>query len=113
MKFFVIPVGVMLIGIACHDLFHTLFHPAGRGALSDRVGRTIWFICRKLSTPQRDCITHAGPVAILAIMMMWVLCMVFGFSFLYYPFIGTQFALAPGLDPARHRGYLDALNVSL
>jgi hypothetical protein len=113
MKLWLILPGLALIGVALHDLFHTLFHPAGRGALSDRVGRVVWFVFRRLSNVNRDYITLAGPVAILAIMLMWVLCTVIGYSFIYYPFIGAQFALAPGLDAARHHSYLDALNVSL
>jgi hypothetical protein len=38
---------------------------------------------------------------------------VIGFSIIYMPYIGSQFALAPGLDPARHHSFLDAVNVSL
>src|SRR4051812_35676983 len=113
MKVWLILPGLALIGVAMHDLFHTLFHPAGRGALSDRVGRVVWFVFRKLSDYKRDYITLAGPVAILCIMTMWVLCTVFGFAFIYYPFMPSQFALAPGLDAARHQGFIDALNVSL
>ncbi len=105
--------GVLLIGVGLHDLFHTLFHPAGRGALSDRVGRVIWWVFRRISNFHRDYITLAGPVAILAIMVMWVLCITVGFALILFPFIKTQFALAPGLDPQRHQGFLDALNVSL
>src|SRR4051812_28372181 len=113
MKVWLILPGLALIGVAMHDLFHTLFHPAGRGALSDRVGRVVWFVFRKLSDYKRDYITLAGPVAILCIMTMWVLCTVFGFAFIYYPFMSSQFALSPGLDAARHQGIIDALNVSL
>jgi hypothetical protein len=113
MMVWLIAPGLLLIGVAVHDLFHTLFHPAGRGALSDRIGRVVWFMFRKISSVKNDYITLAGPMAILSIMAIWVLCVVFGFSFIYWPFIGSQFALAPGIDPAKHQGYVDALNVSL
>src|SRR3954454_12187006 len=113
MKVWLILPGLALIGVALHDLFDTLFHPAGRGALSDRVGRVVWFVFRRLANHGRNFMTLAGPVAILSIMVMWVTCMVFGFAFIYYPFMHNQFALAPGLDPSRHHGFMDALNVSL
>jgi hypothetical protein len=113
MAFWWIVLGVFLIGVAAHDLFDTLFHPAGRGALSDRVGRVVWFVFRRLANHGRNFMTLAGPVAILSIMVMWVTCMVFGFAVIYYPFMHNQFALAPGLDPSRHHGFMDALNVSL
>ncbi len=112
MRAWLILPGVFLVGFALDDLFHTLFHPAGRGALSDWVGRAVWFIFRKLSDHKRDYITLAGPFAILSIMLMWVLSMVVGFAFFYYPFM-RHFVLAPGLDPAHHRGFFDAINVSL
>jgi hypothetical protein len=73
----------------------------------------IWFVFRRVSTDRRENLKLAGPVAILCIMFMWALCSVFGFAFIYYPFMHTQFALAPGLDAARHQGFMDALNVSI
>src|SRR3954468_1978125 len=113
MKVWLIVPGLALIAVAIHDLFHTLFHPAGRGALSDRVGRVVWYVFRRVSDYKHDYITLAGPVAILSIMVLWVACVVLGFALIFFPFIGTQFVLAPGLDAARHHGFMDALNVSL
>ncbi|HWR15929.1 MAG TPA: hypothetical protein VN577_13965 [Terriglobales bacterium] len=113
MKLLLLVPAFALIGLAVHDLFHTLFHPAGRGAVSDRVSRFVWRIFRSISTPHNGYITLAGPVAILAIMAMWVILSVFGFALLYYPFIATQFALASGLDPQLHKSFTDAFNVSL
>jgi hypothetical protein len=113
MKLFLIILGLAMIGAALHDLFHTLFHPAGRGAMSDWIGRAVWCMVRKASNIKATWITLAGPYAILMIMLSWVAWVVCGFTLIYYPFIGTQFALAPGLDPARHQGFFDALNVSL
>jgi hypothetical protein len=109
---FIVP-GVLLIGVAALDLFNTLFHPAGRGAMSDRVGRVVWYLIRKLAKYRPALITLAGPFAILLIMVMWVLCMLLGFAFIYAPFLSTQFTMAPGLDISGHQGFLDALNVSV
>jgi hypothetical protein len=104
--------GLCLILAALHDIFRTLFHPAGRGALSDWVARFVWNIFRTVSSRNPRSIILAGPFGILAIMGIWVVLIVIGFSLIYLPYIGS-FALAPGLDPARHHSFLDAVNVSL
>lgn len=113
MKLWLILPGIAMIGAVLHDLFHTLFHPAGRGALSDWLSRSVFYIVRKFSEHKVSRLTLAGPFAILAIMMTWVAAMVVGFTFIYYPFMATQFTVSPGLDIAHHHGFLDALNVSL
>jgi hypothetical protein len=113
MTLWLIAPGVLLIVVAAHDLFDTLFHPAGRGAMSDWIGRMVWFAVRRLAKYRHGLMTLAGPIAILSIMIMWVLFMVLGFAFIYAPFMHNQFSLAPGLDPSRHHGFVDALNVSL
>ncbi len=102
-----------MIGAALHDLFHTLFHPAGRGALSDWLSRGVFCVVRRFAKGKVSRITLAGPFAILTIMTTWVVWVVIGFTLIYYPFMGTQFVLAPGLDAARHHSLLDALNVSV
>jgi hypothetical protein len=81
--------------------------------MSDRIGRVVWYFVRRLAKHRSNLITLAGPFAILSIMVMWVLCMVFGFALIYAPFMHTQFAFAPGMDPTRHQGFFDAINVSL
>jgi hypothetical protein len=113
MKVWLVIPGIALIVAALHDLFHTLFHPAGRGAISDWLSRAVFCVIRKFAKRKVERITLAGPLAILTIMLTWVAWVVFGFAFLYYPFIATQFVLAPGLDLARHHSFLDAFNVSL
>jgi hypothetical protein len=105
--------GFVCIAVALHDVFHTLFHPAGRGAMSDWLAGFVWKIVRALSHNKRERITLAGPFAILTIIGIWVALIVFGFAFIYRPYIAGQFTVAPGLDPAKHRSFLDALNVSI
>lgn len=105
--------GLLLVITALRDIFQTLFHPAGRGALSDRVARVVWKLFQTVAHHKYQAITLAGPFAILAIMAIWVVLIVMGFSLLYMPRMSSQFALAPGLDPAQHHSFLDAVNVSL
>jgi hypothetical protein len=105
--------GFVCIAVALHDVFHTLFHPAGRGAMSDWLAGFVWKIVRALSHNKRERITLAGPFAILTIIGIWVALIVFGFAFIYRPYMAGQFTVAAGLDPAKHRSFLDALNVSI
>jgi hypothetical protein len=105
--------GVACLSFAVSDIFHTLFHPAGRGTTSDRIASVVWKLVRRAAQGKHERITLAGPLAILSIMVAWVLLIVFGFAFIYLPHIASQYAVAPGLDPAKHKTFLDAFNVSL
>src|SRR5207248_2636096 len=80
---------------------------------SDAVAAATWKIVRSLSRHKPERITVAGPLAIFNIMATWVLLVVFGFAFIYAPHMATQYAVAPGFDPQRHKTFFDALNVSL
>lgn len=112
MKFVYIVVGVFLIGSALHDVFHTLFHPAGRGAMSDYAARVVWRIFQPIARRRYSAITLAGPFAILTIMGLWIWLTVLGFALIYMPFIQTRYVFASGM-PEHHRNFIDALNVSL
>ena len=101
-----------MIGIVCHDIFHTLFHPAGRGAFSDRISRVIWSLIRALAKIWRRLITLGGPLIFISIVSAWAFLIAFGFALIYRTDM-QAFAVAPGMDPAKHTGFADALNISL
>ncbi len=105
--------GLAMIGVAFHDLFRTLFHPAGRGALSDWLARGVWRTCRAITRKGWNIITFAGPYAMLAIIAAWVSLIVLGNALIYWRFLGSHFVMAPGLDIHHHSGFFDALNVSI
>jgi hypothetical protein len=105
--------GIFLVGFAAFDVFHTLFHPVGHGSISDAIGRYSWKLFKHLARGNIGRLTTAGPSIILLVMVSWVSLVVFGFSFIYFPYIGNQFVVSPGLNPANHKSYFDALNVSI
>lgn len=109
---FCIAVGALSIGVALHDVFHTLFHPAGRGAMSDYAARAVWRIFRPIARRKHDSITVAGPAAIITIMALWVALIVIGFSLIFTPYIESRYVFASGI-PEHHRNFADAFNVSL
>jgi len=111
-KFVSLAAGLLLIAIALHDVFHTLFHPAGRGAISDYAARAMWKIFRPIAKRRYGAITLAGPFAFLTIMGLWLWTTIFGFALIYTPYIQTRYVLASGI-PEHPRNFMDALNVSL
>lgn len=106
--------GVALVCVVAIDVFGTLFHPAGRGALSDWISKLVWRFMRQLAIrTSKRLLTLAGPFAVISIIGTWLVGTILGFALIFAPFMSTQFALAPGLDAARHHTFLDAINVSL
>jgi hypothetical protein len=112
MQIFAIAIGVVLIGTSCHDVFHTLFHPAGRGALSDLMSRFIWKGVRAVAKRRRGMITLGGPLIFLGIVSTWALLIIFGFALIYWANLNV-FAAVPGMDPSRPKTFFDAFNISL
>jgi hypothetical protein len=106
-------IGLALIGAALHDMFHTLFHPSGRGAMAEFISFRLWRVWRQLFTAQHSRLSLAGPVAFLATVFVWALMIVLGFALIYHPFLGREFVMAPGLDIRDHQTFFDGFNVSL
>src|SRR3954471_24917498 len=104
-------VGTLLILAGLWDVFQTLFHPAGRGALSDWITAGVWRAAR--ATKKTSLLMIAGPVGLIAVISAWVTLVALGFALVYWPHLGRDIAFAPGLDPNRHQGFFDAINLSL
>ena len=106
-------IGLLLVAAALHDMFHTLFHPSGRGAIAEFISFRLWRIWRRLFPSQHGSLSLAGPLAFLITVAAWGLMIVLGFSLIYHPFLGREFVMASGLDIRDHRTFFDAFNVSL
>jgi len=103
-------IGALLLLFALQDVFHTLFHPAKQGDISDWIARLIWRILRRLS-PQ--VLSFAGPLAFVAAVLYWVLSVIIGCALIYLPALPGSFAFAPGINPAAYKSVLGAINLSL
>lgn len=110
MRIFLTVAGLLLVLLALWDVFQTLFHPAGRGTLSDWVADLVWRGARRF--PSERLLTTAGPLAFVAVVAVWLALVILGFSLVYWPQM-ARIAFAPGLDPAKHKTYFDALNLSM
>lgn len=102
-------VGGLLVAFAIRDMFHTLFHPAKQGTISDWIAASIW---RGLRYLRPASLTFAGPGAFLSIVGYWTGSIILGFALIYLPAMPKTFAFAAGLDPNRFLGLLGALQLS-
>lgn len=104
--------GVALIVIVLRDIFHTLLHPAGTGALSSQGLRYAWRVFRPVGRRHPGMLALAGPVLLLLVVAMWTVGLIFGWALLLWPYLPEQFLLSSGLEPAANAGFRDALYLS-
>ena len=102
--------GIALIGIAIRDIFETLFHPVGRGALGRRIVRGVWAGFGRL-TGRRGPLAIAGPLAYVAVLLTWTTMLVVGWALIFLPHVPEGFTYDPGID--QHAALTDALYISL
>ena len=57
--------GALLVLVALRDVFDTLFHPHGRGVVSETLIRAVWRITRGLVRGNHRVLSLAGPVAFI------------------------------------------------
>jgi hypothetical protein len=74
--------GALVVTAVGWDIAVTLLHPAARGPLGDRVNRVAWGLVRATSRTPRT-LSYAGPLAIAANMVMWVVGLWVGFALVY------------------------------
>ncbi len=105
--------GVLLIALALRDIFDVLFHPLGRGMIARRVVRAVAAAARRAPHENGTPGLLAGPVSYIVVVGTWAGLLVVGWALVFMPQMPQGFHYGPGLDPARHAGFLDAVYVSL
>lgn len=101
--------GGLLVFIALRDIFHTLWHPSGRGALSQWLMRRVWRSARAGGRLGG----LVGPLGMVVVVVVWVLLVVVGWALIYAPHVPSGFVFGGGLDVADRGGVVDALYLSL
>ena len=102
--------GVPLIVAVLRDIFHTLWHPSGRGALSALVTTMVWRTLRVSGAAPRR---WEGP---LACWPSWAPGRDSSFSAGHSstgPHVEAAFSYSPGLRAGTRSDFLDALYLSL
>ncbi len=106
-------VGIALIAIALRDVFDTLFHPHGRGVISERLTRFIWRLSHAAVADRTHLLSLAGPIAFLLVVLSWVTLVVVGAALVIAPHMPEGFAYANGLREARGGDLADSIYLSL
>ena len=105
--------GVVLIALALRDIFDVLFHPLGRGMIARRVVWGMASLARRRPGRSGTLGLLAGPLSYIAVIATWAALLTVGWALVFLPQMPQGFHFDPGLDPATHSGFLDALYVSL
>ena len=89
--------GVALIALGLNEVFHTLLHPTGRGRFSHLAARTTWRLSSSLGRRGR---TVAGPLAAVAVVTVWSMLQIVGWTLVYLPWVPDGFAYSDQIDAA-------------
>ncbi len=104
--------GATLVLLAVRDVFDTLFHPQGRGIVSQTVIRQVWRGMRAAARGNHAGLSLAGPLAFIAVIVVWGGLVCFGFAFILWPFFPEDFAMSgAAVGGGGHFG--DALYLSM
>ncbi|MBN1529375.1 MAG: two pore domain potassium channel family protein [Thermoleophilaceae bacterium] len=103
-------VGLGAIGVACRDIFDSLFHPEGRARIGRTVSRAVWLMVRRPARGRPGALALAGPLAMIAVIATWALLLVTGWALVYLPHVDDGFRVA---GRAGGGDLVDALNISL
>jgi hypothetical protein len=101
-------VGAVLVLVALRDIFHTIWHPSGRGRLSRRLMGAVWRLGRR----RRALGQLTGPLAMVVVVLVWVLLILLGWALVYWPHLPGGFVFGGSLDPTSRAGLLDAVYLS-
>lgn len=77
-----IAAGALIVAVVGWDIALTLLHPAARGPLGERANRAAWGLVRAISRSRR-LLSYAGPLAMAANMVLWLLGLWLGFALIY------------------------------
>jgi hypothetical protein len=105
--------GIALIGLTLRDIFDVLFHPLGRGMIARRVVRSVAAVARNMGRGNGTVGLLAGPLSYVSVVGSWAMLLAVGWALIFLPQLPQGFTFGPGLDPAEHSGFFDALYVSL
>jgi hypothetical protein len=104
--------GVTLIAVVAVDVFDALFHHRGPGMLSGAVMRTTWRGFRRAGTRRRELLAMAGPFALVAVVVAWLLLLVTGWALVLWPHVPDDFRFDAG-SASGEATLVDAVYVSL
>ncbi|MEX5300750.1 potassium channel family protein [Kocuria sabuli] len=102
--------GIAIVLVGLWDMYHSLLHPSGTGALGGRVQAGIWWISRRTGHRFGSAV---GPGSMITVVVLWVLLQGVGWALVYLPHVPGGFTYSPGVDPADYPDVVGALYISL
>lgn len=104
--------GIALVAVIVRDVFHTLFHPIGRGSIAPMVMKLTWRLLGRLP-PQRRLASLTGPLGIAMVVLVWGVIAVAGWTLIYWAQMPEGFAYGSELNPSERHRFVDSLYLSL
>ena len=105
-------VGAAVVLAALRDIFHTLWHPSGRGGLARKVLVAVWRAGRPRRGHHRVRLL-AGPLAMVVVVMAWIALIVLGWTLIFWPHLKDGFFIGEAVQQTTRGGLLDALYLSM
>jgi hypothetical protein len=105
-------VGAAVVLASLRDIFHTLWHPSGRGGLARKVLAAVWRAGRPRRGHHRVRLL-AGPLAMVVVVMAWVALIVLGWTLIFWPHLKDGFFIGEAVQQTTRGGLLDALYLSM
>lgn len=105
--------GIALLGLTLRDIFDVLFHPAGRAMIARRIVGGVSMLGARITARQQRVGLLVGPTSYILVVATWAALLSVGWALIFWPQLPGGFTFDPALDPAHHRGFIDALYVSL
>ncbi len=85
--------GTVLVLFTLREVFRDIFHPTRSGNLSDAIGRGMSLLLRH--TRLRNA---AGPLALIAVLLAWIVLLSVGFAVVYYGLYPGDFFTTASVD---------------
>ena len=88
--------GLLLIGLALHDIVATVLHPRVESPLSNHFHRRAWQLLRLLTRPfpdarrQHALLGWGLPLLVAGLIAVWIALLLSGFALLYYPWLADR-----------------------
>lgn len=104
--------GGAVVLVTLRDIFHTIWHPSGRGDLSHLVMRGVWGLGRRRRN-RGSAGVLTGPLALAAVILMWLVLLIGGGALVYLPHLPEGFVFQSSLDVSARSEVLDAVYLSM
>ena len=102
--------GITIVLVGLWDMYHSLLHHSGTGAIGGRVQTVVWRISRLTGHRFGSAV---GPGSMITVVLLWVLMQGVGWALVYLPHVPQGFTYSPGVNPVDYPDALDALYISL